>query len=184
MTQNECFSMTNASATMYTDKSIDNQGSLSWAYQYCTCSCFASDAFATSLSLSQANVLIGTQWGYLQTGSGVPEDQLPLIPRVIDIEYLSSICRYAFNISAPADVEAINQYGGFNISYPRLAIVGGQADPWRAATGLALDIPDRLNESSTVSQPLILIEGAVHHWDENNLWYVPLHTFLECVTAG
>jgi hypothetical protein len=146
LTQNECFGNDNASNPMYADKSIDNQGNLSWAYQYCT------------------------QWGYIQTGSGVPEDQLPLVPRVLDLEYLTSICRYAFNLTAPAKVEEINQYGGFNISYPRLAIVGGSADPWRAASPLALDVPDRLNETSTVSQPLILIDGAVHHWDENGLF--------------
>lgn len=146
-TQNECFSMTNASATMYTDKSTENQGSLSWAYQYCT------------------------QWGYIQTGSGVPEGQLPLVPRVLDLEYLTSICRYAFNITSPPDLESVNQYGGFNISYPRLAIVGGEVDPWRPATPLAtLDVPDRLNGSSTVDQPVILIEGGVHHSEENGLY--------------
>lgn len=66
----------------------------------------------------------------------------------------------------------MNRYGGFNISYPRLAIVGGEADPWRAASPLAtLDVPDRLNDTSTVDQPLILIGGkAVHHWDENGIF--------------
>ena len=144
-TQNECFGDSNATATMYTDKSSEFPGGLdlSWSWQWCT------------------------QWGYVQTGSGVPEDQLPLIPRVLDVEYLTSVCRYAFNITTPAKIEEINQYGGFNISYPRLAIVGGEEDPWRAASPLALDVPDRLHEPSTISQPLILIEGAVHHEDEN-----------------
>ncbi|ETN42605.1 uncharacterized protein HMPREF1541_01762 [Cyphellophora europaea CBS 101466] len=146
-TQNECFSMTNGTSKMYTDKSIENQDSLSWPYQYCT------------------------QWGYIQTGSGVPEGQLPLIPRILDLEYLTSVCRYAFNITTSPDLESVNQYGGFNISYPRLAIVGGETDPWRPASPLAtLDVADRLNDSSTVDQPLILIEGAVHHWDENGLF--------------
>lgn len=63
-------------------------------------------------------------------------------------------------------MEAINQYGSVNISYPRLALIGGQEDPWRYVTPLAPDVPDRLNESSTVSEPIIVIEGAVHHWDE------------------
>ena len=142
-TMNECLSYTNASATMYTDKSIANQGSLSWAYQTCT------------------------QWGYYQTGSGVPEGQLPLVPRTVDLEFQTSVCRYAFNISSPPDLESVNQYGGFNISYPRLAIVGGEVDPWRPASPLAtLDVPDRLNDSSTIDQPVILIEGGVHHWEE------------------
>lgn len=145
-TQNDCFSMTNATAEMYTDKSIANYDSLSWAYQYCT------------------------QWGYYQTGN-VPEGQLPLVPRTVDAEYLSSICRYAFNITSLPDLESVNQYGGFNISYPRLAIVGGEVDVWRPATPLAtLDVPDRLNDSSTVDQPIILIQGGGHHYEENGLF--------------
>ena len=81
------------------------------------------------------------------------------------------ICNYAFNITGPPDVERVNKYGGFNISYPRLAIIGGEADPWRAASPLAtLDVPTRLNDTSTVSEPLIVIQGGVHHWDENGLF--------------
>lgn len=157
-TLNECYGNLNASATKYTDKSIDNQGSLSWAYQYCT------------------------EWGYIQTGSGVPADELPLQPRVLDLEYLTAVCRYAFNITSPPDTDVINQYGGFNISYPRLAHIGGETDPWRAASPLAtLDVPTRLNVSSTIDEPVILIQGAVHHWDENGCkfyYYLPLRSPL------
>jgi hypothetical protein len=146
-TINECLSQTNASATMYTDKSIANQGSLSWAYQTCT------------------------EWGFYQTGSGVPEGQLPLIPRTVDLEFLTSVCRYAFNITSEPNLEFVNKYGGFNVSYPRLAISGGEWDPWRPSTPLAtLDVPTRLNDSSTIEQPIILIQGGVHHWDENGLF--------------
>ena len=81
------------------------------------------------------------------------------------------VCNYAFNITGPPDVDRVNRYGGFNVSYPRLAIVGGEADPWRAASPLAtLNVTDRLNDTSTASQPLILIQGAVHHWDENGVF--------------
>ena len=139
----ECWGESNATSTMYTDKSLDNYDILSWPYQWCT------------------------EWGYLVTGTGVPKDELPLTSRLMDLEYLTSICRYAFNITKPPDTAIINKYGGFNISYPRLALIGGQADPWRPSTPLAtLDKPDRLNTTSTTSQPVILIEGAVHHWDE------------------
>src|SRR5690606_5770985 len=100
------------------------------------------------------------RWGYLQTGSGVPEDQLPLISRTLDLEYMSIICREAFNINEPADVEIINKHGGFEISYPRLAIIDGEADPWKPATPHADAAPDR---ESTLSEPFILIPGAVHH---------------------
>ena len=146
-TLDECYGQSNASSPTYTDKSVENYDSLSWAYQYCT------------------------EWGYLQTGSGVPADQLPLISRFITLEYLTQICRYAFDISAPPDLEIINQYGNFNLSYPRLAHIGGETDPWRQASTLAtLDVPTLLNTSSTVSEPKLLIQGAVHHWDENGLF--------------
>lgn len=108
-----------------------------------------------------------TRWGYLKTGSGVPSDQLPLVSRLLDLDYLSIVCRDAFNITGPPDVDSINKYGGFDISYPRLAIVDGEADPWRQATPHASVAPNR---TSTVSEPFILIQGAVHHWDENGLF--------------
>ncbi|KAK5940921.1 hypothetical protein PMZ80_006198 [Knufia obscura] len=146
-TLDQCYGNHNASAPKYSDKSTDNYNSLSWAYQYCT------------------------EWGFLQSGSTVPENMLSLISRLVTIPYNMLICNYAFNITGPPDVDRINKFGGFNISYSRLAIIGGEADPWRAASPLAtLDVPDRLNDTSTVSEPIILIEGAVHHWDENGIF--------------
>lgn len=142
-----CWGSHNASSPTFTDKSLDNYGSLSWAYQYCT------------------------EYGYFQVGSTVPADLPALISRLITLEYYGHICRYAFNITTPPDVEQVNKYGAFNISYPRLALVGGEWDPWRPVTPLAtLDVPDRLNGTSTVSEPIILISQAVHHWDENGLF--------------
>lgn len=146
-TLDECYNTHNASAPLYADKSISNYDSLSWAYQYCT------------------------EWGYIQTGSGVPKDELPLVSRLLTLDYLTLICQLAFNIHSPPDVGSINKYGGLNISYPRLAFVGGEADPWRPVTPLAtLDVPDQLNRTSNASEPVILISGAVHHWDENGLF--------------
>ncbi|CAG8953516.1 hypothetical protein HYFRA_00009973 [Hymenoscyphus fraxineus] len=130
----------------YAQDSLDDDWR-AWPYQYCT------------------------QWGYLQTGSGVPEDTLPVISRLNDLEYNSNICRQAFNITTPANVTAINKYGGFGISYPRLAIVDGEQDPWRPATPHASPFNSTaLNRTSTVNEPFLLIEGAVHHWDENGLF--------------
>lgn len=146
-TLDNCYGAHNASHPKYTDKSIQNYNNLSWPYQYCT------------------------EWGFLQSGSTVPSNLLSLISRLVTVPYNSLICNYAFNITGPPDVDRVNKYGGFNVSYPRLAIVGGEADPWRAASPLAtLDVPDRLNDTSTVSEPLILIQGAVHHWDENGIF--------------
>lgn len=107
------------------------------------------------------------RWGYIQTGSGVPSDRLPMVSRLIDLDFETMICREAFNITSLPDIALINKHGGFGISYPRLAIVDGEADPWRAATPHALGQPDR---PSTVSEPFLLIEGGVHHWDENGLF--------------
>lgn len=107
------------------------------------------------------------RWGYLQTGSGTPADQLSLISRTIDIPYNQAICIEAFNITEPADVEIINKHGGFNFSYPRVAIVDGEWDPWRQATPHAIGQPDR---PDTIEDPFWLIPKAVHHWDENGLF--------------
>lgn len=138
--QDECFGTYDAG--FYSQDDIAQSWRL-WPYQYCT------------------------QWGYLQTGSGVPEGELPLISRTIDLEYSSVICREAFNLTEPADVDAINKYGGFDLSYPRLAWVDGEWDPWRAAGVHAIGLPER---ESTTSEPYILIAKAVHHWDENGLF--------------
>lgn len=142
-----CYGTHNASSPIYADKSLENYAYLTWPYQYCT------------------------QWGYLQPGSTVPKSKLSLISRLITVEYEAEVCRLAFNLTGVADVEAINKHGGYNITYPRLAHIGGQADPWRPVTPLAtMDVPDVLNMTSTASEPHILIEGAVHHWDENGLF--------------
>lgn len=119
----------------------------SWPYQYCT------------------------QWGFLQTGSGVPAGQLPLWSRTNDLAYFSLVCNYGFDIYTPPNVTAINKYGGFNISYPRLAIVDGEWDPWRPATPHASPFnSSAVNRTSTINEPFLLIDGAVHHWDENGLF--------------
>ncbi|RDL34351.1 Uncharacterized protein BP5553_07479 [Venustampulla echinocandica] len=143
-TQDSCFGTHNI--THYAQDDI-KQDWRAWPYQYCT------------------------QWGYLQTGSGAPADQLPLVSRTGTLEYNSVVCKLAFNITTPPDVNAINKYGGFGISYPRLAFVDGEQDPWRPATPHASPFnATAANRTSTTSEPFILIAGAVHHWDENGLY--------------
>ncbi|XMA20160.1 hypothetical protein WAI453_012951 [Rhynchosporium graminicola] len=142
-TQDKCFGKHDRSSYEQDDIS---QAWRSWPYQYCT------------------------QWGYLLTGSR-PDDILPLVSRTIDVEYQSLICKYAFNITTPPNVEAINKYGGFNISYPRLAIIDGEHDPWRAATPHASPFNSTaVNRTDTISEPFFLIPGGVHHWDENGVF--------------
>jgi len=141
-TQDTCFSSYNYS--YYQQDSLSAYPIRSWAYQYCT------------------------EWGFLQTGD-VPADQLPLVSRLLDLEYESIVCRAGFNITTAPDTEAVNKYGGYDISYPRLAIIDGEFDPWRPATPHAFGhgAKDRV---STTSEPFILIQGGVHHWDENGLF--------------
>ncbi|KAI1437447.1 peptidase S28 [Xylaria sp. CBS 124048] len=138
--QDSCFGTNDPSFYAQDDLS---QSWRSWPYQYCT------------------------QWGFLQTGSGVPANQLPLISRTVDLEYSSLICRDAFNLTKPADVNAILKYGGAEISYPRLALMNGEWDPWRAAGTHAIGLKQK---PSTKSEPNILIPQAVHHYDENGLF--------------
>ncbi|KAL9053998.1 MAG: hypothetical protein Q9162_004404 [Coniocarpon cinnabarinum] len=134
--------------TYYQQDDLDQSSWRSWPYMYCT------------------------QWGYLQTGSGVPADQLPVISRTVNLNYTSIICRDAFGIDTPPDTDKINQYDGFNISYDRLAILGGEIDPWRPTTPLAdSQMPfNPANRPNNTEQPLILISGGAHHWDENGVF--------------
>lgn len=113
-----------------------------------------------------------TEWGYLQTGSGVPASAgLPLVTRLSTLAYNSIICVEAFNITTPPNTDAVNNYGGFALSYPRLAMIDGEMDPWRPATAHANPFNETvLNRTSTVDEPFILIDRAVHHWDENGLF--------------
>ncbi|KKY19748.1 putative extracelular serine [Phaeomoniella chlamydospora] len=125
-----------------------------------------------------------TQWGYFITGSGFPstlDRGLPLISRLITLPYTSEFCHSLFSISTRPNLTAINQYGGYEISYPRLAIVGGIADPWKPATPMADEAPARdFNSITSDSEPWILIDvpenetwdrirGAVHHWEANGV---------------
>ena len=140
LTQDEYFTTLNA--TLWQDTSIEAANAYrSWNYQVCT------------------------EWGYIQTGS-TPEDIQPLISRTLDLEYLTSFCRSGYNRTEPPAVENVNKYGGFNISYPRLAHIGGNADPWRPATPLWY--PESRVDS--VEEPWYLISHGVHHWEENGIF--------------
>ncbi|KAA8563834.1 hypothetical protein MFRU_036g00650 [Monilinia fructicola] len=142
--QDSCYSTHNL--TYYTQDDASQDWRL-WPYQYCT------------------------EWGFLQNGASVPSNQLPLLSRTIDLPYTSIVCEAAFNITTPPDVERINKYGGFSLSYPRLAYVDGEQDPWRPATPHASPFNTTAhNRTSTTSEPFLLIEGAVHHWDENGVF--------------
>ncbi|TQV91314.1 serine carboxypeptidase S28 [Cordyceps javanica] len=108
-----------------------------------------------------------SQWGFFLTGSGVPKNIRGILSRAVTIEGSANGCKQTFGISDPPNVESINRLGGVNFSYPRLAIIDGKQDPWRAAT------PHRIgangDRKSTIEQPFILIDPATHHWDESDI---------------
>jgi hypothetical protein len=76
------------------------------------------------------------------------------------MSYSTEVCRLAYNITKPPNISAINKFGGFDIEYDRLAIIDGEADPWRYATPHA---PAAGHRRNTIQKPFIQIKGAVHH---------------------
>ena len=140
-TQDECYGSHNK--TSYHLDDYSQKTWRSWAWQYCT------------------------QWGYYPTGSGVPADIFPLLSRTIDLNYMTIVCRAAFNISSVPDLQSINQYGGFGIAADRLAFIDGQVDAWKYATPHAPSAPKR---NDTLDRPYYTIPDAGHHWDENGLF--------------
>ncbi|KAL4883517.1 serine carboxypeptidase S28-domain-containing protein [Aspergillus karnatakaensis] len=118
-----------------------------------------------------------TEWGYFMPGSTVPATIRPLLSRLITLNSTSSFCTTDYNITSPPEIDRINKHGGLNFSFPRVAIIGGAADPWRDASPHAQGLEPR---ESNDSEPFILIEvkekdvwdgirGAVHHWDQNGV---------------
>jgi hypothetical protein len=107
-----------------------------------------------------------TEYGYIQTGNTPPEIK-PLISRTLDLEYLTYFCRAAYNITTEPDVWQVNKYGNFSIEYERLAIIGGNADPWKMATPLAYGPQVR---NSSTEKPWLEIAHGVHHWEENGIF--------------
>ena len=91
-----------------------------------------------------------------------------MISRLVDYDYATAVCRDFFGITTPPNKESINRLGGFNFSFPRVALIDGEADPWRQATPHALGMNE--DRESTASEPFVLIEGgALHHWDSYGL---------------
>ncbi|KAL2826652.1 serine carboxypeptidase S28-domain-containing protein [Aspergillus cavernicola] len=147
---------TTTTTTSNSSSQLSKSSSTSWNYQVCT------------------------EWGYFMPGSSVPANISPLLSRLITLEYTSSFCHADFHISTPPNIENINKHGGFDFSFPRVALIGGVADPWRDATPHAEWLSTR---ESTESEPFILIDvgeeevwdgirGGVHHWDQNGVFGV------------
>ncbi|RAK77368.1 putative extracelular serine carboxypeptidase, partial [Aspergillus fijiensis CBS 313.89] len=138
------------------DKRLPRTASTSWNYQVCT------------------------EWGYFMPGSTVPAHIAPLVSRLLTPAFWVDMCNATYGITTPPDTDRINRYGGLAFSYPRVAHIGGRADPWKEASPFATGLPVR---NSTAEEPMLLIgvpaeevydgmEGGVHHWDQNGVFGV------------
>ncbi|SCV73373.1 BQ2448_7299 [Microbotryum intermedium] len=139
MSQDECFGHEGVDST-----GLDQSSWRSWTWQFCT------------------------EFGFFITSSPKPSERL--VSRRIDVKYTSAVCQKAFPdgelVRMPSwpNVERINKWGGYKIRAPRLAFVDGSMDPWLYATPHS---PHTKGRKDSLEEPYKLIDGGVHHWDEN-----------------
>ncbi|GAA5934245.1 uncharacterized protein JCM15063_004515 [Sporobolomyces koalae] len=139
--QDDCFG-----TDLYDGDGLEEAPWKSWSYQFCT------------------------EWGYFM--GGAPKGQPTIVSRLITPEYTGQICKQAFPpgklnaVPVTPNVTRINQYGSFDLSYPRLAFIDGSADPWIYATPHS---PEAKSRKDTIRKPFKIIPEGVHHWDENGL---------------
>jgi hypothetical protein len=107
--------------------------------------------------------------GYVPGSLGKPST-LPVASRLLTVDAALQNCKSTYNITSGPNVNSFNKYGGFNLSYPRLALSAGQTDIWRPAGPLAeeisLGVPNpRAGKNGTMNQPQIVIADGGHEWD-------------------
>ncbi|KAF3919129.1 hypothetical protein ABW21_db0207391 [Orbilia brochopaga] len=104
-------------------------------------------------------------WGYFMPGA--PAGFRTLMPRIVDMPYLRKSCQSYFGMPAnfTVDVSKVLQYGGYNLTAPRLMYIDGTHDPWLYATAHSPHSPqkDRTDKLS------VFIPESWHHNDENGL---------------
>jgi hypothetical protein len=94
------------------------------------------------------------------TGDATP-DIRPIGTRLNTLESASKMCKTVFNRTlAEVNTASINQWGGVNISYPRLAHIDGESDPWKWAGPHA---PYAMKRQDTIDEPFVEIVGGGHH---------------------
>ncbi|KAL1900693.1 hypothetical protein Cpir12675_000827 [Ceratocystis pirilliformis] len=107
-----------------------------------------------------------TEWGLFQTSTTPSRDVMPVISRILTSRVSRQICYKSFSILKGPDTSQINNFGGLGFKFPRVAIINGEMDPWRAATphriGNELNIPQN-------SELYHLIPGAGHSWDMSSV---------------
>ncbi|SCV73372.1 BQ2448_7298 [Microbotryum intermedium] len=138
--QDDCFSQSSG----VTATGLDQASWRSWIWQFCS------------------------EYGFFITAS--PNPNRRLVSKRINLKYTSEICQQAFPpgklVSMPktSQIQRIERYGGYTMRGSRLAFVDGSEDPWLYATRHS---PYAKKRKDTLSGPYKLIEGGVHHWDEN-----------------
>ncbi|KAK4495861.1 hypothetical protein PRZ48_013129 [Zasmidium cellare] len=107
-----------------------------------------------------------TELGYF-IGAGGPQRPLPIISSLVTLDYLLEQCAQRFDLlTPPLHTDDVSRYGGFNVSYERLMLVGGEKDTWRTVTPL---ISSPTGSSGTPDEPRFVIEGGAHCWDQLGL---------------
>lgn len=90
-----------------------------------------------------------------------------LISRVLQVDYTQQWCSWAFQDAVPAtgpNLTYYEQYGGFNISAPRLALIDGSADVWNQLCYHSLNAT-AAHDGVRYGENQQFINGAGHHWD-------------------
>jgi hypothetical protein len=64
-------------------------------------------------------------------------------------------------------VDWVNELGSFALSSSRLAIINGQYDPWRPASGHSEEYAFGGARHDSLDRPFILIPDCWHHCDSN-----------------
>ncbi|KAJ6261570.1 hypothetical protein Dda_4240 [Drechslerella dactyloides] len=106
-----------------------------------------------------------TEWGYFMPGA--PAGSPTLMPRIVDMPYLRQSCQDYFGMPSDfqVDVSKVLQYGGYNLTAPRLMYIDGTHDPWLYATAHSPHSPQKDRDDNLS----VFIPEAWHHNDENGL---------------
>lgn len=90
-----------------------------------------------------------------------------LISRVLQVDYTQQWCTWAFGDAVPPNgpnTSYYNNYGDFNISAPRLALIDGAQDVWNEVCYHGSNATAAHN-NLRYGENQYLITGAGHHWD-------------------
>ncbi|KAL9115347.1 MAG: hypothetical protein Q9227_000668 [Pyrenula ochraceoflavens] len=132
------------------------------------------DCWATSTTASPFEWLTCTEYGQFATsytpGSPGHPSAFPVASQLLTVDHNLDHCKQTYNLTSGPNLDYFNQYGGFNLSFPRLILSAGQVDMYRPfgplAEEIAYGVPNpRLASNGTADAPEIVIENGVHEWD-------------------